>query len=49
METDLNVVKTMNRFNYLSIDGTISANLNEKDKREKQQLQDLLWSDPHVC
>jgi serine/threonine-protein phosphatase with EF-hand domain len=48
LETDLNVIRTMDRFNYPSIDGTINANLNDKDKREKQQLQDLLWSDPHV-
>ena len=38
----------MSRFNYPSIDGTINSNLSEKDRIEKQQLQDLLWSDPHV-
>jgi hypothetical protein len=37
----------MNRFNYPSIDGTINPSLTDQERIEKQQLQDLLWSDPH--
>ena len=44
-ETDLNVIRNLNRFNYPSVDGT-SFFTSEQEKLEVQQLQDLLWSDP---
>jgi diadenosine tetraphosphatase ApaH/serine/threonine PP2A family protein phosphatase len=44
-ETDLNIIRNLNRFNYPSVDGT-SLFSTEQEKLEVQQLQDLLWSDP---
>lgn len=44
-ETDLNLIKTLKRFNYPSVDGT-SACTTEQEKLEVLQIQDLLWSDP---
>jgi hypothetical protein len=46
IETDLSVLKSLNRFNYPSLDGTAGFNENagEKEKRERMQLQDILWS-----
>jgi serine/threonine-protein phosphatase with EF-hand domain len=47
-ETDLEMIKDIDRTRFDNIDGTIDASLNEKEKKEKQQLQDLLWSDPQA-
>jgi hypothetical protein len=33
--------------NYNSVDG-IHKDVNEKEKFERNQIQDLLWSDPQV-
>ena len=47
VETDLGVIKSLNREKYASIDGTSQIiNPSEQEVRERQQLQDLLWSDP---
>jgi serine/threonine-protein phosphatase with EF-hand domain len=47
-ETDLEMIKDIDRSRFDNIDGTIDASLSEKEKKEKQQLQDLLWSDPQA-
>lgn len=47
-ETDLEIIRNLDRSNYASLDGTSSKSLNEKEKKEREQLQDLLWSDPQV-
>jgi diadenosine tetraphosphatase ApaH/serine/threonine PP2A family protein phosphatase len=44
-ETDLNLIRTLKRFNYPSVDGTSTLS-SEQEKLEVQQMQDLLWSDP---
>jgi len=46
-DTDLNVLKSLNRMHYNSVDG-IYKDTNEKEKFERNQIQDLLWSDPQV-
>lgn len=47
-ETDLNIIRKLDRSNYSSLDGTSSKVLNDAEKKEREQLQDLLWSDPQV-
>lgn len=46
-DTDLDVLKNLNRVNYNSLDG-IHKDTNEKEKNERNQIQDLLWSDPQT-
>lgn len=48
IDTDLNIIKDMDRTRFENIDGTSDSSLNDKEKKEKQQLQDLLWSDPQT-
>lgn len=45
---DLDLLKTLNRSSYPNVDGTDSLKLCERDPKEKQLLQDILWSDPQV-
>ena len=45
-DTDLDVLSTMDRTRFDSIDGSVDSTLSEKEKKQKIQLQDLLWSDP---
>ena len=45
-DTDLEIIKDMDRTRFDNIDGTIESSLSDKEKKQKQQLQDLLWSDP---
>ena len=42
-ETDLYTIRKLNRAHYASLDGTTEKNLNEKERKERELLQDLLW------
>lgn len=48
MDTDLDLIRQINRSTYPCLDGTSGSTATDREKREKQQMQDLLWSDPQV-
>jgi serine/threonine-protein phosphatase with EF-hand domain len=47
-DTDLNIIKDLDRSKYESLDGTADSTLSDKERKEKAQVQDLLWSDPQA-
>lgn len=48
-EFDLEALKSINRLTFHNIDGTDQTlRLNDRETKDKQLLQDILWSDPQV-
>jgi serine/threonine-protein phosphatase with EF-hand domain len=48
VDTDLDLIRNLNRFNMTSVDGTNCSNDDDIQQKERAQLQDLLWSDPQA-